>query len=171
MIQFGIKAQAFLIADPTNGDKTQADYYSRVVALTAMINSQRQDPNKVFHSHVINKNSQYTYGGASYYGSYVNDTYNEGKSWNQVIWSFSYLQHDLSFYFSSSSLIELNFTELKWTFKIEQLLNLEWDKICPDQACSGIYFNALTSSQSNNFQSVPISAYINALIDTPPNTS
>ena len=85
MIQFGIKAQAFLIADPTNGDKTQADYYSRVVALTAMINSQRQDPNKVFHSHVINKNSQYTYGGASYYGSYVNDTYNEGKSWNQVI--------------------------------------------------------------------------------------
>ena len=84
MIQFGIKAQAFLVADPTNGDKTQADYYSRVVALTAMINGKKQDPNKVFHSHNINKNSQYTYGGASYYGGYVNDTYTQQKSWNQV---------------------------------------------------------------------------------------
>ena len=84
MIQFGIKAQAYLVADPVNGDKTQADYYSRVVTLTAMVNGKKQDPNKVFHSHIINKNSQYTYGGASYYGAYVNDTYNHGKTWNQV---------------------------------------------------------------------------------------
>ena len=85
MIQFGISAQSFLVTDPENGDKTQADYFSRVVALTAMINSKRQDPNKVFYSHIINKNSQYTYGGGTtYYGDYMNDSYTHGKSWNQV---------------------------------------------------------------------------------------
>ena len=84
MIQFGISAQSFLVADLENGDKTQADHYSRVVALTAMINSKRLDPNKLLHSHIINKNSQYTYGGAFYYGSYMNDSYNQGKTWDQV---------------------------------------------------------------------------------------
>ena len=85
MIQFGISAQSFLVADLENGDKTLADHYSRVLALTAMINSKRLDPNKLLHSHIINKNSQYTYGGgASYYGAYMNDSYTQGKTWEQV---------------------------------------------------------------------------------------
>ena len=161
MIQFGISAQAFLVADPVDGDKTQADYYSRVVALTAMINSKRQDPNKVFHSHVANKNSQYTYGGGTtYYGDYVNDTYTHGKTWNQVTYLNSPLlvthlfslitpaiTHDILHFTSPQLISTLTFPHV--TVQNGQLLQVEWDKICPDHACAGVYFNVFTSSKSN----------------------
>jgi hypothetical protein len=86
MIQFGIKAQSFLVADPINGDKSAADYYSRVVALTNMISKEQLNPEKKFTSHIINRHlNSYTYGGASYYGDFMNFSYTRGMTWHEEL--------------------------------------------------------------------------------------